>query len=140
MQIDTSDEGLCFACGMRNPQGLQLVFELDAEAGTAVCEPIVPDRFNGWPGVCHGGIVATLLDEAMIYASRNTGKLAATASLSVKYRKPVPTGVPIRLVGELVLERSRIMKGTARIERDGQILAEAEGTLAVLPPTHGKIS
>ena len=132
MGIDTSDEGSCFACGVRNPQGLQLEFELDAQEGTAVCESIVADRFNGWPGICHGGIVATLLDEAMIYASRNTGKLAATASISVKYRKPVPTGVPIRVVGTLVSVRSRAIKATACIECDGQILAEASGTLAVL--------
>ncbi|MCK5802688.1 MAG: PaaI family thioesterase [Lentisphaeria bacterium] len=133
MGIDTSDEGLCFACGKRNPHGLQLVFEVDADAGMAVCELAVPGRFNGWPGVCHGGIVATLLDEAIVYACRGTGKLAATVGLSVKYRKPVPTGVPVRIVGELVSARSRIMKATARIEREGEILAEAEGTLAVLP-------
>ena len=132
MGIDTSDEGSCFACGARNPQGLRLEFELDAQEGTAVCESIVADHFNGWPGICHGGIVATLLDEAMIYASRNTGKLAATASISVKYRKPVPTGVPIRVVGTLVSVRSRAIKATACIECDGQILAEASGTLAVL--------
>jgi acyl-coenzyme A thioesterase PaaI-like protein len=57
----------CFACGLENEFGLKLTFYADGEGG-ATGEYIIPKRFEGYPGVAHGGIVSTMMDEALVRA------------------------------------------------------------------------
>jgi len=59
----------CFGCGPANLNGLRLEFLL-ASDGAVVSLPVVPEAFEGHPGFLHGGIIATLLDEAMSKAVR----------------------------------------------------------------------
>ena len=67
----------CFGCGEANPVGLHLKFFL-AEDGTVVCDAVIPDNYEGPQGYAHGGIIATLLDEAMSKAVRSRGVVAKT--------------------------------------------------------------
>ena len=124
--------GNCFACGRQNPHGLHLAFSLDYEHLRAQTETIVDSRFIGWEEAVHGGITATLLDETMVYACGAAGKLVATASMSVKYRKPVPANTPILLQGKVLKNRKRFLTASATITRDGVVLAEGEGIFAVM--------
>jgi len=55
----------CFACGANNPDGMRLRFTYDEERGCFVCRFRLGKRYTGPPGHCHGGIIATILDEAM---------------------------------------------------------------------------
>ena len=79
------DDGKCFACGHDNPIGLKLLFELDGE-GRSVATFVPQRNFQGFSKVLHGGIVCTLLDEAMAWAMILHGYSGATVSLRVKFR------------------------------------------------------
>lgn len=125
----------CFVCGVSNPFGLRLSF-YDSGPGKVTCEYIVPEHYNGYPGVTHGGVVAAMLDEALARAffSGNPNRFMSTAKLVTRYRKPVPTGKPIRLEGEVIKDRGRIGEAQARLYgQDGVLLAEADGTMVEIP-------
>ena len=101
-----SADNRCFGCGPANPTGLRLEF-LVAEDGTVVSLPEVPSAFEGHPGFLHGGIIATLLDEAMSKAVRAVGYSSVTAKIEVEYRRPVPSGVRLHLEGRVVSSEGR---------------------------------
>lgn len=125
----------CFVCGVDNPFGLKLSF-YDDGPGRVVCEYTIPEHFNGYPGVTHGGVVAAILDETMARAffSGAPDRFMYTAKLTTRYRKPVPTGQPIRLEGEIVKDRGRIGEARARLfGPEGNLLAEAEGMMVDIP-------
>lgn len=88
----------CFGCGQTNRTGLRLKFFVDEEH-TIVCRVRLAKRFEGPPGHAHGGIIATLLDEAMSKANRQFGVLAMTRQMEVEYLKPVPLDVELLLTG-----------------------------------------
>jgi len=125
----------CFACGPDHPSGLRLTFAIDPATGTVQAQTVLAETFAGADGIAHGGIVATLLDEAMVYASRSATPLAATASLSVRYRQPTPVGVVLDLEATVLWNRGRAVRCRAWLRQDGQLLAEAEGTLLRLRPS-----
>jgi uncharacterized protein (TIGR00369 family) len=104
----------CFGCGVANPAGLHLEFLL-AEDGSVVCLATIPDNFEGPPGYLHGGIIATLLDEAMSKAVRAQGMIAMTRQLEVDYVRPVPSGAPIRMEGRIASSEGRKHWVQARI-------------------------
>ena len=125
----------CFACGELNEHGLQLQIHADSE-GSWIETTLAPG-FQGWDSVAHGGIVCTILDEVMAWSVIGRGTWAVTARLSVAFRKPIPTGRPIRAEGR-VLEMHRRASRTEGIVLDaatGQVLATAEGTFIAVPAT-----
>lgn len=117
---------ICFACGKDNPIGLQLRFEPGEHSRVVQARFIPLDLHQGYPGIMHGGLVTTLLDEAMAKVIHFRGITAVTATLEVKFRSPVPIGSSLRIMGELVDEKARRCAVKARIEgEEGTILAEA---------------
>jgi uncharacterized protein (TIGR00369 family) len=117
----------CFGCGKANPIGLQLEFFL-AEDGSVVCLAAVADTFEGPVGYVHGGMIATLLDEAMSKAVRARGFTAMTRQMEVDYLRPVPSGSPIRLEGSVTGQEGRKHWAQARIlSGDGTELAKGKG-------------
>lgn len=129
-----SDHG-CFGCGRRNPHGLRLTFVQTAAA--EVSADFKPARAHeGFAGVVHGGIVTTLLDEAMAWAAFAADAWVVTARIDVRFRRPVVVGEPVRVIGLVVDARSRLVQTTGRVERiaDGALLAEAAGTFIRVPP------
>jgi uncharacterized protein (TIGR00369 family) len=124
----------CFGCGAANPTGLRLEF-LIAEDGTVVSLPQLPSAFEGHPGFLHGGIIATLLDEAMSKAVRALGYVSVTAKLEIDYRLPVPSGTRIRLEGRLMRSEGRKHWTEAVIADAGEhILACARGLFIEIAP------
>ena len=132
--------GGCFACGPEHPGGLRLAFQTDTEARTAWAETTVGPRFEGADGMVHGGIVATLLDEAMVHASRTVTPLAATASLRVRYRAPTPTGETVRIEAQVLWTRHGAIGCTARLSQRGRVLAEGEAVLMAVSGTSAQQS
>ena len=117
----------CFGCGPANPGGLQLEFLLAGD-GSVVSLPTVQDRFEGPKGFLHGGIIATLLDEAMSKAMRAQGLTAMTRQMEVDYLRPVPSGAPIRIEGRMVRSEGRKHWTEARIlNEEAVVLATAKG-------------
>jgi uncharacterized protein (TIGR00369 family) len=120
-------QNCCFGCGPANAGGLHLEFLL-AEDGRVVCLPTIPDSFEGPAGYLHGGIIATLLDEAMSKSVRAQGLTAMTRQMEINYLRPVPSGAPIRVEGRLVRSEGRKHWSEARIvDTRGHTLADAKG-------------
>ncbi len=121
---------MCFACGSANPVGLKLTFHHDGEDYVTT---FTADRvYQGYHGVLHGGIMATLLDEIMARAVWASYGPAATAKLEVRYRRPAPTGQPIEVRGCILAVRrnARVFETTAAARlADGTLLAEATGVI-----------
>jgi len=117
----------CFGCGPANPVGLHLEFFL-APDGSVVANPIVPEAFDGHPGFLHGGIIATLLDEAMSKSVRALGKPAMTRKMEIEYLRPVPSGHKIAVAGRVVRSEARKHWTEASItDAEGATLAKATG-------------
>jgi len=117
----------CFGCGPANAGGLHLEFLL-AEDGRVVCLPAIPDSFEGPAGYLHGGIIATLLDEAMSKSVRARGLTAMTRQMEISYLRPVPSGAPLRVEGRLIRSEGRKHWSEARIiDARGHALAEGKG-------------
>jgi uncharacterized protein (TIGR00369 family) len=117
----------CFGCGPANQNGMHLEF-LRAEDGSLVSFSVIPNTFEGPPGYLHGGIIATLLDEAMSKAVRAQGSTSMTRKLEIDYLRPVPSGSPIRIEGRVVRHEPRKHWAEGRILNEGGIvLAEAKG-------------
>ncbi len=104
----------CFGCGQANASGLRLEFLL-AEDGSVVSLPTVPEAFEGPAGLLHGGIIATLLDEAMSKAVRALGLTAMTRQMEIEYLRPVPSAAPIRIEGRVARNEGRKHWVEARI-------------------------
>lgn len=116
----------CFGCGGRNPYGLNLVFRL--VDGRVETEFTPRPEHQGFPGVLHGGITATLLDEAMGWAAYALGTLAFTVKMETKFRQSIPLDTPLKVSGELVRDRGRFLQARAEVRsQQGQLLAEGEG-------------
>ena len=122
-----SAQNRCFGCGEANLGGLRLEFML-ATDGTVVCPASIPDTFEGHPGFLHGGIIATLLDESMSKSVRAKGLTAMTRHMEVDYRRPVPSGISIRMEGRVVRSEGRKHWAEAQIfDSDGRPLAHGKG-------------
>lgn len=123
---------LCFACGQENPIGLHLKYDyIDGEAKAQI---ILPDNFAGYPGVVHGGIVSTLLDEIMAKTIENLGVWAVTANLEVRFRQLTPVNIPLFLTGKLTKGKSRMFRTEAVLSlEDGTVLAEANAIFVKNP-------
>ena len=117
----------CFGCGPANPIGLHLDFYI-AEDQSVVCTPTVADSFEGPPGLLHGGIIATLLDEAMSKSVRVRGLTAMTRQIEIEYLRPVPSATEISIVGRLVRSEGRKHWTEAQILNEkSKVLATAKG-------------
>jgi uncharacterized protein (TIGR00369 family) len=117
----------CFGCGSANSDGLRLEFFHSPE-GCVVASPTVGSRFDGHPGYLHGGIIATLLDEAMSKSVRALGKSAMTRKMEVDYQHPVPSGAPLRITGRVTRSEGRKHWAEAIITNaDGHTLAKSSG-------------
>jgi uncharacterized protein (TIGR00369 family) len=124
----------CFGCGPANQTGLRLDFLL-ASDGSVVSFPVVGNAFEGHPGYLHGGIIATLLDEAMSKAVRATGSTSMTRNIEIDYLRPVPSETPLRLEGRVVRDEPRKHWAEARILNEkGVVLAEAKGLFIEVSP------
>jgi uncharacterized protein (TIGR00369 family) len=125
----------CFVCGLENTAGLQLKF-YNTNPGEVTVEYTVPDHFQGYPGVVHGGIVAALLDEVTgrAHMHTDTQRLMYTAKLEIRYRKNVPIGQPLRIIGRVEKNKKRIATAKGEIYGpDGDLLAEADAILVNVP-------
>lgn len=125
----------CFVCGLSNIYGLRLSF-YDTSPGQVTTEVTVPDHYQGYPGIVHGGVVAALLDEVCgrAHMGGEQPRFMYTARLEVRYRKSVPVGVPLSIIGRALNSKSRTAKSSGKIVGpEGEVLAEADALLVDIP-------
>jgi uncharacterized protein (TIGR00369 family) len=125
----------CFVCGPDNPEGMGLVFTLDERRRTFVCNFSLSDRYTGPPGHCHGGIIASILDDAMGKVNKLRQVIALTKEMTVEYIKPVPLHKPLRVEGREVSVHGRRHINRAEItNEEGEVLARSRGTFIAIDP------
>jgi uncharacterized protein (TIGR00369 family) len=126
----------CFGCGQENRTGLRLKFFTDPDHNI-VCRLRLARRFAGPPGHAHGGILATLLDEAMSKSNRARGIVAMTRHLEVQYFRPVPLGAPLTLTARHVEAHGRAHHCEAEIaDESGAVLASGKAVFVSVPADH----
>lgn len=129
-----SEQG-CFACGEANPAGLGMQFYTDGE--TVFSWLRVPGRLCGWRRIVHGGIVSTILDEAMSWSAHHLiRKLILTKSIRVDFLHPLFVESEIRTEGRVLRrnsDREALMEAEI-FDDGGKACARAEGTFALLTP------
>ncbi|HWE49167.1 MAG TPA: PaaI family thioesterase [Bryobacteraceae bacterium] len=118
----------CFGCGPQHPQGLRLRFSLTADG--SVLARWTPDQtWQGFRGIVHGGILSTVLDEAMSKAVVARGCHALTAEMRVRFRHPATTGQLLVIRGRVLDHTRRRVRTEATVSAaDGRELAHAWGT------------
>ncbi len=128
-QLTLTDDHWCFACGSQNPHGLHLA-DFCFEGDQYICH-FTPERHHqGWAGITHGGIVATLLDEIMTRMLWKQGINAATGEITVRYYQPVKTGQLLTVRGHLGYKRGKLIKMEAKLALgDGTVVAAARAKL-----------
>jgi uncharacterized protein (TIGR00369 family) len=125
----------CFGCGAANPIGLRLKFAVDKERRAAEASFTPREEHQGYAGITHGGLIATLLDEAMLKLCWELGIPAVTARLTTEIKRPAPIGRELLVRGRVVEDRGRIIRAEAEIfDADGELVATGRGTAVVKGP------
>ncbi len=138
MSIKQPNSRMCLICGLENPVGLHLhIYE--TEPGIVETTYTAPEHFQGYPGVLHGGIVAAIIDEISGRAHMGSDpmdpRFMFTAKLEVKYRKNVPIGIPLKIIGKAGKAKARSAEAWAGIYDAGtnELLAEGNTLLINVP-------
>jgi uncharacterized protein (TIGR00369 family) len=127
---------MCLVCGLKNPFGLHTAFyELDNREILAVFKP--REEHQSYPGRLHGGIVSAILDEAIGRAImiHSDGEVwGVTVDLQVRFKKPVPLGEELRIIGRIEKDSNRFFEGTGKlILPDSAVAAEGYGKYLKVP-------
>ncbi|GAA5097466.1 PaaI family thioesterase [Nocardia iowensis] len=125
----------CFGCGQHNYAGVGMTLELIGDR--IVGRFTFDERHKGAPGLAHGGVVAAVLDEASGTVPTTMCVPAVTAKLEVNYAKPAPLHRP--MIVSAILDRregERKLHIHARLELDGELVAEANALFVVVSPDH----
>jgi acyl-coenzyme A thioesterase PaaI-like protein len=125
----------CFGCGDDNPIGLRLRFSPD---GDGVKAPFVPEtEHQGFHNVVHGGIISTVLDEAMAWATARAGFWAVTGEMRIRFRQPLALGEPTTVTARVSGSQGRLVTTTAELsrDRDCSAIATASATFVKVDAT-----
>ena len=127
--MEFQDNHRCFVCGKHNPDGLHLDFEPEGASGVrTTC--VIPERLQGFAGIAHGGILATILDECMVNTVWLRGITAVTARLEVRLRRPVGVGERVTFRAEVRRESALGFEVTSRAALDdGTVVADGKALL-----------
>lgn len=131
---DRSEYQRCFVCGAQNAAGLRVQFRREAER--VVADFLPEEMFQGFPGVVHGGILASLLDEALSRTALLHGEWVMTGRLEVRFRRPAPVGQRLHISAEIEQRRARMVMARGTIvlaDEPAVIIADARGTFLPYP-------
>ena len=121
---------MCFGCGRDNKDGLQLKFFHSGEL--YYTDYVAGEKYQGYPGILHGGIVSTILDEVMANILHVQGLHPMTADLRVRFIQPVPVGQKIRYYSKVKTIRKRLCEVEGWVELpDGQVAARATAKMLI---------
>ena len=135
IRLQPNPSNKCFGCGGDNTGGMKLTFEQDNVNRKIVGRFVLGERYQGGGGFAHGGIIATLLDEAMGKVCRFREVRAVTAELAVEYLKPVNVQSEIVVEGRETEQKGRNLFMTGEIRNEaGEILARGRARFVVIAP------
>jgi uncharacterized protein (TIGR00369 family) len=140
MLLPPNPTNLCFGCGGANARGMKLTFEQDDSTKRIRGAFKLGAEYQGGPGFIHGGIIATVLDEAMGKVSRFRGVRAVTAELNVEYLKPVSVDAPLLIEAYEVEKTGRNLHFVGEIRNQaGDLLARGRGRFVVIEPREPRV-
>ena len=122
--------GYCWICGEKNPDGLQLKFDLNKSAKTLQTSFIPAETYQGYDGIVHGGILSALLDEAMAKLAFELGYNAVTAMLNIRFKSLAKVKEKLTIRGKITHANRRLVLAKATIHKeDGTLIAEGDSKL-----------
>lgn len=137
--IETGDDNMCFVCGEDNPISLNIKFDYDEEKDHVIADFMPDEKLAGYRDVMHGGLVSTLLDEAMAKAIRFKGWKAVTAEMKIRFLEPVRLDKKVIVKGRVQDKRRRIIETSAKLEgRMGKELARASAKFIIVNKNTGE--
>ena len=129
----------CLVCGRDNPHGLKLDLHVDADTSTVRVEFTPRPEHIGFEGVVHGGVIATVLDEAMVWCATWSGRrFCVCAELTTRFRKEAAVGRALVIEAKIESRRSRLITTTGEVRdaETGEIVAL--GTAKYVPVPHDR--
>ena len=124
---------MCFACGKENENGLHLDFSFSEQEKRIETTFVPSDIYQGWKGVLHGGIIATLVDESMAKLAQRLGFRVLTASLDIRFKSVAKTSDPLHVSAEIAKHSKKLLYTKAVATRsDGSVIAEAQARFMIL--------
>ena len=125
----------CLVCGRNNPHGLNLSLFVDPASGFVHLDFTPRGVHIGFEGVVHGGYLATLIDEAMVWAATWAGRrFCVCGELSVRYRRPAAVGEPLHLEARVEFARPKLIQTMATVRSaDKTIVCAGEGKYVPMP-------
>jgi acyl-coenzyme A thioesterase PaaI-like protein len=124
----------CYVCGPENPQGMRVQFVPDGPHGSRTLYTARAEH-NGWPGILHGGVTFSLMDDALGWALHFQGWSGVTARAETRFRQPVPIGTKLIIRGWTLGQRRRVIMARAEIRVDDEqqtLLAETDATMYLM--------
>jgi uncharacterized protein (TIGR00369 family) len=119
----------CLVCGRDNPHGIHLHLHVDDSTGIVTSQFTAAPHHMGFEGIAHGGVLSTVLDEAMVWAATWSGKrFCVCGELNVRFRRSVQIGQRIEVEAKITSVRSRLIETEGFLrDESGQVLAESTG-------------
>jgi len=127
--MKVKDNKSCYVCGSDNPKGLHVRFEIDKPGRTITGLFRALPEHQGYEGIVHGGIIAALMDEAMVKLAWMLGIPAVSAEITVKFKAPSAPGDELMVTAWLTSESRRLIEAEAKVERGPVVIGEAKGKL-----------
>jgi uncharacterized protein (TIGR00369 family) len=127
MRVENNNR--CFTCGKENPFGLQVNPDIAPDGRQVKIECTPPSHFQGWTNIIHGGILSTLLDEAITYVGiASFDGPAVTAQLEIRFKQPALAGNTLTITANRIKVTKRLIEAEAYIDlEDGTRIAEGRG-------------
>lgn len=126
-KLELADDQMCFGCGGRNKQGLQLKFSVDEKHRRITTEWTPIKEHQGYADIVHGGIIGLVLDELMGNLLWKMGSPSVTAEMSVRFLKPAHVGKPLKAEAWIASEKGRVCWVEASAKNSaGVVVAEAK--------------
>jgi acyl-coenzyme A thioesterase PaaI-like protein len=135
MSIPLPHTSGCLVCGRDNPHGLKLNFTVDPQTGIVRTQFTPASHHIGFAGIAHGGILATVFDEAMVWAATWQGKrFCVCGELTVRFRQIARIDVPLSIQAQITSPRRRLIQTSATAhDGGGNLIAEATGKYMPMP-------
>lgn len=128
----------CVVCGRDNPHGLQLSLSVDSETGNVSTQFLTRPQHIGFEGIIHGGMLATVLDEAMVWAATWSGRrFCVCGELNTRFRRSAPVGAKLIVTAKVEAARSRLIETVGAVHDDAGVLyTTATGKYVPVTPEH----
>jgi acyl-coenzyme A thioesterase PaaI-like protein len=119
----------CLVCGRNNPQGLRLCLHVIPDTGLVSTEYLAEPEHVGFEGMIHGGLLATILDEAMTWAATwKQKRFCFCGELTARFRHPVKPGQALRVEAVAEFSRPKLVEVTCKMfDFTGRVVATGSG-------------